>query len=114
MAEGNGGSGGDAAAAKDNTRQYGVFTEHVIAPDADAAEAVEALRTVVGKDSEGNQIPVTLLVRVGRAIEKGPKEALSAVGKARDLRGDYEVVADSARNRYEKVTSKTERVVQIG
>lgn len=122
--EGNG-TGGEAAAAaaapaaaeaaKSNLRQYAVFTEQVIDLNEDPAAIIEKLKTIVGKDHQNNPIPsVTVLVRVGRAKESDPKKAIQAVGDARDLQGDYEVIADSARNKYPGVTSAVRRVVSIG
>lgn len=98
-----------------NNRQYGVFTEEVIDLAEDPAAVIEKLKEIVGKDAKGEQIPkVTVLVRVGRAVESDPKRALNAVGSARDLNGAYEVIADSSRSKYDKVTSKIERTIQIG
>lgn len=104
-----------AAAAKNKTRQYGVFTELVLDLTQSDGNVVQQIKDAAGVDQEGKPLPaVTILLRYGRGIAKGPREALEEVGKVRDLAGDYNVIADSSRTVFKDVSSKIERVIKIG
>jgi hypothetical protein len=119
MEAGAAGSGGTATAsppaAAEKTRRYGVFTETTIDLTAEPAAILEQLKAIVGVDGKGEPIPTAVaLVRIGRADEEVPRKALEAVAQFRDLKGDFEVIADSARNSFKDVSSQVRRVVSIG
>lgn len=99
-----------AEAPKDKNRNYTIFTEVEI-DFGDDAGSKAALEQIEALGAEGK---ATVLVRVGRALAPDPKKGLEMLANMRDLDGDYEVIAETARNKFEKVTTKQERVVKIG
>lgn len=96
-----------AAAGSSNQRGYGVFQKVVLDPNAE--NALEKL-----KELQIGEKPLYLLVRMAACQAAGPKAAVTAVGEARDLDGDYEAIADSSRNEFKNVKSETRRSVSIG
>lgn len=96
------------AAAKTKTRPYGVYAEETI--DTSDAEAIQKLI----KHLAQNQVSITVLVKVGRAVSNDPRSAVQELGKHRDLDGDYGVIADNAITALPNVKSKLERTVAIG
>lgn len=102
----------EAAQKKDDNRQYGVYTEVTLDLSSAAArkEAIEGLASLLVKD----QGTLTVLAKVGRAVAPSPRQAITSLGQVRDLDGDYEVVADSSRNKFPKVKTAVRRDVSIG
>lgn len=95
---------------KDSTRRYGVFEEL----ELDMTKPAEEIVALLQQRQLPDQAKLTVLVRIGRAQQTEPRKAIDAVGQARDLDGDYQVIADSSRTTYKNVKSKTERTVTIG
>ena len=118
---GSGGGGGEAqGSGGKNERPYGVFTEVEIKFadfEDDPAKLLQLLKETVGKDPDkpdqylGRAV---WLVRMGKAKANDPRAAIKKLGEARDLNGDFEVIADSARNAFPNVRAGTRRVVEIG
>lgn len=98
-----------AEETKSKTRQYGIYAEETVNIE-DAAAALEAIK----KHAVEGQTSVTILVKVGRAEAGTPRVAIQKLGGVRDLDGDYDVIAEGARSRFDSVKSKLERQVAIG
>lgn len=112
----NGNPSAEQAAPASKDRIYGVFTTEISLDVGSAAgrkAAGELLAELAPKDGD-NAGKVTVLVRRARIAAQQPKEALKNLGQLIELDGDYEVIADSARNVYKNVKTKREVTVSIG
>lgn len=102
-----------ATASNKTNKEYGVFTELSLSLGSaqERKASAEQLAELVHASAEGK---ITVLVRMGNVIATEPKKALGQLGQHRELDGDYEVIAATSRNKFEKVKTKKEVVVSIG
>lgn len=90
-------------------RNYGIYVEKTLDVSSAAArkEAMEDLATL------GHDGKLTVLARIGRAVASTPRKAIASYAEQVDLDGDYEVVAERARNKFAGVKTETKRSIKL-
>lgn len=91
-------------------KPFGVFKKVNIGRDTSADDVLKVLQEIAG---EGDK-PIYLLVRAGQVKSTSAKRAVEALGEERDLKGNYEVIADKARTEIKNVSTETKRRVVVG